>query len=151
MSESNRPPPDPTPEEVREAQALREALEGRGEHELAALAGALKLAHDPPELEPSLNESLVRAAIARAHPSRSRVVYVAFGAATALALAAAAALLVTRGSVQQAPELALSRSTQSLFDAPFPRQGGTSARVDRIADARARDYRANLFARMGVR
>ncbi|MBI5533215.1 MAG: hypothetical protein HY898_10890 [Deltaproteobacteria bacterium] len=151
MSEIERPTPDPTPEEVREAQALREALEGHGEHELAELAGALKFAHDPPEIDPALNETLVRAAIARAHRSGSRVVYVAFGAATALALAAAVALLVTRGGVERAPELALSRSTQSLFDAPFPRQGGTSARVDRIAEARARDYRANLFARMGVR
>jgi len=151
MSDSKHPTPDPTPEEVREAQALREALEGRAEHELAELASCLKFAHDPPQIDRTLNEALVRGAIARAHRSRSRVIYVSFGAATALALAATVALVVTRGGVPREPEMALSRSTQSLFDAPFPRQGGTSARVDRIADARSRDYRANLFARMGVR
>lgn len=46
-----------------------------------------------------------------------------------------------------------SRSTSDLFDAttPFPRTGGESARVDRIASARASDLRANRFASWGVR
>lgn len=46
-----------------------------------------------------------------------------------------------------------ARSTADLFDAttPFPRTGGESARVDRIASARASDLRANRFAAWGVR
>ncbi len=55
------------------------------------------------------------------------------------------------GDVRQAR--IASRSTQDLFDAatPFPRSGGESARVDRIATARAADLRANRFASWGVR
>jgi hypothetical protein len=44
-----------------------------------------------------------------------------------------------------------ARSTQALFDAPFARTGGESARIDRIAMARAQDYRDNQFAAWGVR
>lgn len=49
-------------------------------------------------------------------------------------------------------ELIPSRSTQALFDPakPFPRRGGESARVDRIAHARAAELRANRFAMWGV-
>ncbi|MCU0681045.1 MAG: hypothetical protein MUF34_02070 [Polyangiaceae bacterium] len=49
-----------------------------------------------------------------------------------------------------APELAPSRSTQELFDEPFARSGGSSARIDRIAQARSRDLRQNRFRRWGV-
>jgi hypothetical protein len=46
-----------------------------------------------------------------------------------------------------------ARSTEELFDAtePFPRAGGESARIDRIASARGADLRANRFAAWGVR
>jgi hypothetical protein len=46
-----------------------------------------------------------------------------------------------------------SRSAADLFDptTPFPRAGGESARVDRIASARASDLRDNRFAAWGVR
>ncbi|MEZ4293974.1 MAG: hypothetical protein R3B70_03275 [Polyangiaceae bacterium] len=100
--------------------------------------------------------------------------------ATVVAMAAGVLLLVTRlgqnespapTSVAQAPApaatataradappaerapLIASRSTSDLFDAttPFPRTGGESARVDRIAGARASDLRANRFAAWGVR
>lgn len=55
-------------------------------------------------------------------------------------------------SVERVPRIA-ARSTQELFDAatPFPRSGGESARVDRIATARAADLRANRFAAWGVK
>ena len=55
-------------------------------------------------------------------------------------------------AVPPAPRIA-ARSTTDLFDAttPFPRSGGESARVDRIAGARAADLRANRFAAWGVR
>jgi hypothetical protein len=50
-----------------------------------------------------------------------------------------------------APTIVAVRSTQTLFDAPFPRRGGESARIDRIARARGSDLRENRFARWGVR
>lgn len=55
-------------------------------------------------------------------------------------------------ATERTPRIA-SRSTTDLFDAatPFPRTGGESARVDRIAGARAADLRANRFAAWGVR
>jgi hypothetical protein len=85
-----------------------------------------------------------------------------------VAMAAGVLLLVGRlgqsnapspASVAQAPVSGerqariASRSTTDLFDAttPFPRTGGESARVDRIATARASDLRANRFASWGVR
>jgi hypothetical protein len=88
-----------------------------------------------------------------------------------VAMAAGVLLLVGRlgqnnapapASVAQAPAATTAherqaritaRSTSDLFDAttPFPRTGGESARVDRIASARASDLRANRFAAWGVR
>ncbi len=46
-----------------------------------------------------------------------------------------------------------SRSTDDLFDpnAQFPKSGGESARIDRIAMARTSDLRQNRFAAWGVR
>ena len=45
-----------------------------------------------------------------------------------------------------------TRSTDDLFGAaPFPRTGGESQRIDRIAMARASDLRQNRFAAWGVR
>jgi hypothetical protein len=75
---------------------------------------------------------------------------------------AAAVALVVRGSSPDAAmsakasaeptaaPLALSRSTAELFPEGIPRTGGTSHRVDRIAYARAQDYRQNRFARWGA-
>jgi hypothetical protein len=52
-----------------------------------------------------------------------------------------------------APMLQRSRSTADLFDAatPFPRAGGETARVDRIASVRAAELRDNRFALWGLR
>ena len=46
-----------------------------------------------------------------------------------------------------------ARSADALFDAttPFPRHGEESARIDRIASARAADLRQNRFAAWGVK
>jgi hypothetical protein len=46
-----------------------------------------------------------------------------------------------------------SRSTADLFDTatPFPRVGGETARVDRIANVRAAELRDNRFALWGLR
>ncbi len=73
--------------------------------------------------------------------------------AAAVAQAPAAPVSAAPGDVRQASTRIAARSTQDLFDAatPFPRSGGESARVDRIATARAADLRANRFASWGVR
>lgn len=153
----------PTQEELEEARALRAALEGEGEHPDAELCRALRVAHDPPALDARINEWLVKRAIHRAMPrKRSKAVVVLFGTGTALALAAGVVLMLSSGVLTSDPRvtspaslapasLIPSRSTQSLFDEPFERHGGTSDRIDRITSARGRDYRANLFVRMGVR
>jgi hypothetical protein len=150
-----------TPQEKREAERLREALAGRGEHPDAHLARALRAAWEPSELDAELGEKLVRRALERRRAPSGRVIYVAFGAAATLAVAAAVALVLSPellgggGTVAEAPAaisapLARSRTTQALFDAPFARHGGASERIDRIAESRARDYRSNLYARLGV-
>ena len=93
---------------------------------------------------------------------KTKVAYLVFGgAASVLALAAAVALMIrstapggamaskvtaARGNAV----VALSRSTAELFPEGIPRSGGTTARVDRIAYARAQDFRQNQFARWGT-
>ncbi len=73
-------------------------------------------------------------------------------APASMAAATSAPAARAPGAQPPAPRIA-SRSTTDLFDAttPFPRTGGESARVDRIAGARAADLRANRFAAWGVR
>jgi hypothetical protein len=77
---------------------------------------------------------------------------VAFRVTAMLALAASVVLAVARPSAPSsvAPSMAVSRSTQSLFGGAFAPVGGESARIDRIAVARAADLRENEFQRWGV-
>lgn len=151
----------PTAEELLEAERLRSALDGqRAEGEPspagAELARAIVAAVRPEPIDLARSEALLERALARrGERRRGNVLYVAFGAA-ALVASAAAAVLAVRGFGEDArgrelPELATSRSADDLFGAAFPKTGGTSARVDRIAMARRKDYRANQFARWGVR
>lgn len=149
----------PTPEELEQARSLREALEQNGDHADAELCRALRIVQDPPQLDPRVNEWLVTRAMHRAQPKRSRAVVALFGAGTALALAAGVAFVLsgdlwTTSSpgrpVMAEASLIPSRSTQSLFDEPFERHGGTSNRLDRIARERARDFRSNRFIKLGV-
>lgn len=78
-------------------------------------------------------------------------------AAPAVAVAARAESATTPVSDPSASALAVPRSTQSLFDAPFTtatataRASSGSARIDRIAAARRADLRENRFARWGVK
>lgn len=146
----------PTEEELAAAESLRASLEGDGPGAPEAeLARSLRLAHAPTELDAGAHERLL-AAIPAVRPRRSNVIRVVFGGGVATMLAAAAAFAMVVG--RQMPEasspsaaLVPRRSTEALFDAPFPREGGESARVDRIATARAHDLRENRFARWGVR
>jgi hypothetical protein len=168
------PDPDapPSEEELAAANKLRDALErpaaakgdsggaGGGDAELAQ---ALSAAWSPRPLGAEEQRALLERALA-GHAERDRrarvVVRASFGAGALVALAAGVALFV--GNLSRSPQaapaapaagvaLVSTRSTQALFPAPFARAGGETARVDRIAMARAADLRENEFARWGVR
>jgi hypothetical protein len=176
MTEKPKPtwlddPDAPPSEEEKIASArLKDALEDPNlVNADAELARALALADAPRELTDAEHRAIIERAVATTKP-RGRVIRVVFGVTTALALAAAAVLVVgtlnrsaevTRAaSVALAPRsptvppLAQARSTQELFDEPFAKplsRGAASARIDRIAMARAGDLRENRFAMWGVR
>lgn len=161
----------PSAEELLEAERLRRALDGELAHDRAGgkpaedepspkgaeLARAIVAAVRPEAIDPARNERLLQRALAKAPKRRgANVLYVAFGAATLAATAAAAVLGVGRfggedGRGGEVPALAASRPVDDLFTEKFPATGGTSARVDRIAMAREKDFRANEFARWGIR
>lgn len=151
-------PDDPiTPEEAEAAEALRRALErapGEAplEHEDAALLASLAAAHAPRDIDERAHRTILAKALARPAPRRQGVVIrVAFGFSAAVAAAAAVFFVLKPPAPSGAPELPfVARSTQALFDEPFA-AGGTTARVDRIAQARAAEFRDNQFARWGVR
>jgi hypothetical protein len=171
------PDAPPSDEEVREAESLRLALEDPSlPSEAAELARAVSLAHSPRPIDPAQHQAVVDRALGagerrQAAPIRrrgsvgARVVRISFGAGAALALAAGVAFVV--GSLGErdepaaapvaaaAPEtLIRARSTQPLFDAPFVSSGRASSgsvRIDRIAMARASDFRENEFSRWGAR
>jgi hypothetical protein len=146
-------------EERAAAEDLRAALEDpRRTSDGADLARALSSAWSPRDLPAEEHAALVARALARRRaPARSgRVVRISFALGTAVALAAAV-LLVLRsdrrplGAPAAAVGLAVSRSTQPLFPDRFAPTGGETARIDRIAMARAADLRDNEFAKWGVR
>jgi hypothetical protein len=144
--------------EIESARALSDALEGKKEpatdeeRDLADLARSLRSAHLPAALDDKEHEAIVSRALSakgdgKARGGGGRVIRVSFGAAAALALAAAIFLLVTRPKPQGEEVMATfvrSRSTAPLFSAPF-KPGDGAARIDRIAMARERDYRENRF------
>ena len=156
----------PSPSERASADRLREAMEaGRSRTEEAPLVEVgevLRAAYRPRDIEPLRNEALIARALARASSRRKAgrvlpivTVLVASAAAMAagIALYLAPAADAPASSVASAPALVRSRSAAGLFDptTPFPRAGGESARVDRIASARAAELRENRFAAWGVR
>ncbi len=134
----------------------------------AEIAAALRAAYRPTALDPRRNEVLIATALANAPRRRSMGRVIAL-VTTVTALAAGFALLLRTAGDAAAPSAAPAaavaaapspqpslipaRSTADLFDAaePFPRTGGESKRIDRIAAARSADLRANRFAAWGVR
>jgi hypothetical protein len=125
------------------------------------LAVALRAAWRPAPLDPLRNELLIAGGLRRLK-RRSPVLTVVSIAVTITALAAGFALIVRPDGGRDAAErtaqvahapLIPARSTTALFDVaePFPRTGGESKRIDRIATARAVDLRANRFSKWGVR
>ena len=148
------------------------------DHHTLHLARALRAAYHPSAIDEVEHRAIVDAALAKMPAQRQdqqraelakkgadvvvlrpakqrRVVRVAFGVVTGgLALAASIVLVVTqaptRGSANDGAALAKARTTQPLFSEPF-KAGETSARIDRIASARASDFRDNRFTKWGVR
>lgn len=135
-------------DELALATALRDAL---GEDPLAA---ALAAAWRPAELPEREHAAILARALATA-PAEGKSNVVAFrlrraALATTTALAFAASVVVWIGNARTELPLAQARSTQALFDEPF-HGGEASARIDRIAVARASDLRDNQFAKWGAR
>jgi hypothetical protein len=160
----------PSAEEQELAAALRDALAAKREPGAAdpstlLLAQALRSAFAPAALDEKEHRAILEAALAKMPAvreerganvlvmrRRATVVRVAFGfVAGGLALAASIVFVVTSapGPGSEAP-LAKARTTQPLFSEPF-KPGETSARIDRIASARAADFRDNRFTKWGVR
>lgn len=154
----------PSADEQVLATALRDSLARTHEPrtadpDTAHLAHALRAAFAPAALGEAEHRAIIDAALARMPAkviaigsSRSRVIRVAFGIVTGgLALAASIVFVVTSAPIHgsEAP-LARARTTQPLFSEPF-KPGETSARIDRIASARASDFRDNRFTKWGVR
>ncbi len=148
-----------TGQERAAADDLRSALvDPRRPNDDAELARALSSAWSPRDLPAEQHRALVERALVRHHQARrsGRVIRVSFGVGTIVALAAGV-LLVVRSARLDEPHvrveasLVVSRSTQSLFPDRFAPSGGETARIDRIAMARAADLRDNEFARWGVR
>jgi hypothetical protein len=143
------------------ADRLRAELDGIAPREISAPLHALRLAVKPTEIPAERNEALIAAAFRRARGRMAAVRRIAPVTMAALAgvaaLAAGVALFVGEApsSPPSAPTAALirARSAEDLFDpaTPFPRSGEESARIDRIAGARARDLRRNRFTAWGVR
>jgi len=135
-----RPDPDAEPDDAIE--------------HLVDVAIALRSAHAPRALD-DLAEARIRKGAFAAPRRRLRAVVTTFAA---LAVAAAAVFAIVprvapgRGAPATA-NLVPTRSTQPLFDPaePFPREGGTSARIDRISASRNADLRQNQFSRWGIR
>jgi hypothetical protein len=152
MTQFDDPDAPPSEEEIRESQRLRDALEDASKESADAdLLRAVKNAAAPKAIgKTDLDEAVKRGISRGERKSGGVVIRVAFGASFVLAAAAAIVFFLGRGPVAS-PELAHARSTQSLFTERFEARGGESARIDRIAVARAADLRENHFARWGVR
>ncbi|HEX4512987.1 MAG TPA: hypothetical protein VH054_05605 [Polyangiaceae bacterium] len=151
--EGGDPDAPPSEEEIRESQRLRDALEDASKESADAdLLRAVKHAAEPKAIAKADLDEAVQRGIARGERnirSGGVVIRVAFGASFVVAAAAAVVFFLGRGPVQP-PDLVHARSTQPLFTERFESRGGESARIDRIAVARAADLRENHFARWGV-
>lgn len=162
------PDAPPGADEAAAAEALRDALETAAPNEGADFARAIALAHSPRPIVGAEHRAIVEQAIgqgearrARARGTSARRGRVMIALTSGLALAAAIALTIGRIGLRGEPSPAATsaaveplvpvRSTQPLFREPFARTGGESARIDRIASARAADLRDNRFTAWGIK
>ncbi len=146
---------DVSADERAQAEWLRDALAGEGDHPLADLAISLRAADSGgSELDELTGERLLRRALQLAGSSWRRRAWIAGAAAIAagVALFLSTRSLIVDPSVSSAA-LIRTRSTQELFDPlqPFPAKGGESERADKIVKNRTADLRANRFAQWGAR
>src|SRR5262249_51203450 len=127
---------------------LREELEDPGSnHRDVELMRAMRMATKPKALDQIAHKKLLDRVV-----PRPRAVWYPIG--LALSAAAAVAILAINVRPTMAPPQATllrTRTTSDLFDAPFPKEGETSKRVDAIALARGRDLRANKWSKWGVK
>lgn len=144
----------PTAEELELAAELRDALDAD------PVIQALGAAWRPKEINSIEHRQIVATALPPAAKQGGRVMRVTFGfVAGAVAIAASVVVWMNaphaqgHGSPEQVP-LARARSTQDLFpsyDGFKSGEASATARIDKIAIARAGDYRDNRFAKWGVR
>jgi hypothetical protein len=146
------PDAPPTEEEIRDSERLRDALEKNEAHDGADLLRAVKSASAPAPLDAAALDAAVAQGLARPRARKGGVVIrVVFGAGAVAVAAAILAVVVRAPEPPRTVELVHTRSTQSLFTERFEARGGETARIDRIAIARASDLRENQFAKWGVR
>ena len=142
-------------EDVASPEELELAAKLSRELDADPLVAALHAAWSPTPLSEVEHRAIVEKALPPAAPRRDdggRVIRVRFGmVAGVVALAASVFVWMSAQSSGSAEvPLARARSTQPLFGEPF-KSGDASARIDKIAIARASDYRDNRFAKWGVR
>jgi hypothetical protein len=145
------------------ADRLRAELSGEAPaSDASAVLVALKAAHSPKDLPAARHHALIEAAFARVPflrrgPAVRRLAPVTMAALSGIAaIAAGVALFLGKPPVPPTgatAALVRTRSAEDLFEptTPFPRHGGESARIDRIASARAADLRQNRYAAWGVK
>lgn len=141
--------PPPTEEELTESARLREELEDPGsKHRDVELMRAMRMATSPKPIDQVAHKKLLDRVV-----PRPRAVWYPIGLALSAAAAVALLTINLRPSMAPAPtaNLLRARTTSTMFDAPFPKEGETSKRVDAIALARGRDLRANKWAKWGVK
>ncbi|MCA9586473.1 MAG: hypothetical protein KC657_14045 [Myxococcales bacterium] len=151
------PDAPPSEEERAAAERLRVSLEtGDGD----PVVTALRAAHAPEPIDATEHAAIVARVVTgaprRAYasmadaPRSTKVLRLSLGGAGVAIAIAAGVLLFLQSKADHEHPLARARTTQPLFSEPF-KAGEASARIDRIAVARAADFRDNRFAKWGVR
>jgi hypothetical protein len=140
-------------DDVPTAEALLLAAELRDALEADPVVEALAAAWRPKDINSIAHRQIVVKALPPAAKQGSRVVRVTFGfVAGAIAIAASVVVWMNAPHAQSELPLARARSTQPLFpsyDGFKSGEANATARIDKIAIARAGDYRDNRFAKWG--
>lgn len=161
------PGAEPSPAELLESARLRDALDQGTPNADLSLLRALRAPFGAASDEHDARDSAAHARALEAalgssttghRRSKASVVYAIFGAASALAAAAAVVTLFVGAPRNSSPSPSLveasvyvkPHSTAPLFAERF-QTGDTTARMDLIASARGRELRDNRFAAWGVR
>lgn len=141
---------EPTEAELREADALARALDGRrGDPELPddalGTAAFLRYAKDGGALDADQAEAILADALARARPPRARPTWRwrVFGALGLAATGAVLVFIVARAPIGDAAN-ALPAPPRALLEAQIDAAGGRVASLDALT-AETRDYRATVY------